>query len=154
MPEEPIIYPWTNISPIPLDPELDIFWWYKFSFSTVYPESGTRVQFGNNWIFSSKPNAPDQRIFKLTFGALKYIVFIDPETGAQSTDVVNELQYNLGALEYFYQQHRLWKSFSFWHPVHQWTLCRFNKPFEVPVGAPGGSGFVNNINVELIEQPV
>lgn len=46
--------------------------------NTEYPESGTRVQLGNGYIFTSPPNGPDLRRFTLKFETMKYFISTEP----------------------------------------------------------------------------
>lgn len=52
------------------------------TFDTEYPESGTRVQFGGNYIFTSPPSGPDLRRFSLHFETMFY--FVNDETTSKN----------------------------------------------------------------------
>lgn len=126
---------------------------FDFPYHSVterYPESSTRVQFGGGYTFVSKPVAPDQRIFSLNFPALIY--YTNPNGSADRS--INP-KVNLWKLRDFYQAHRLYEMFVYELPADDGNrvTVRFNKPLEIPAGVPGGTGVVQGIQVELIEQP-
>lgn len=117
-------------------------------FSTDYPESSLRVQFGKSWEFTAEPDAPDQRIFKLDFEGMEY--FTDAG-GAVSASIAP--QRNMLALEQFYQRHRQWKSFIYPHPVYGNVVVKFQMPLRTPKGVKKGNGVVEKFEISLIEQP-
>lgn len=114
--------------------------------STRNPESSGRVQFGNSYVFTSEPVAPDQRVFRLDFSGLKY--YLD-----QNDDVDPSInpELNMKSLIDFYGRHKLHKSFLYTHPVHGVVEVRFNAPLEEPTTRVGGSGVTEAFTVELIE---
>lgn len=115
--------------------------------STKYPNSGTQIQLGRSYVYTAPPEAPDQRRFVLKFRALKYFLV----NGV--VDQVTNAEINLGALELFYNLHKMHATFTYPHPVYGDLACRFARPLEIPDGTEGGSGVVENIEVELIEVP-
>lgn len=118
-----------------------------FTYSTENPDSSVRVKMGNSYTFSAPPTAPDQRVFKLKFAAMKYFVtngVLDP---------LKNPKINLAKLEQFYDIHKTHLRFDFPHPVYGTLVCSFNKPLMIPSGDTGGDGTVQNIEVELIEHP-
>lgn len=117
------------------------------SVETEYPNSGTQIKLGNSYAYTAPPEAPDQRLFKLSFPLLKYFEV----NGAIDSSV--EPQINLAALELFYNLHKMSATFTYPHPVYGELACKFNKPLKIPKGIPGGGGAVPNIDVELIEVP-
>lgn len=119
-----------------------------FTYATRYPDSGTRIQFGNSYQFDAGPTAPDQRIFTLTLSGLQY--FVD---GGGAIDLAEEPGRNMAVLEDFYNTHKLHVAFDLPHPVHGTISCKFNRPLEVPSGIAGGGGVVQDVNIELIEIP-
>lgn len=119
-----------------------------FTFSTKYPESGTRMDLGNSYDFVVGSPAPDQRIFMLTLPGLGYFV---GGGGAISRSV--DPWRNMAVLDDFYLDHKLAKSFFFDHPVYGQLVCRFNSPLEIPEGIPGGTGVLNVVQVQLVEVP-
>lgn len=116
---------------------------------TQYPESSIRVQFGKSWQFAAKPDAPDQRVFKLTFSGFKYYIDENGQVEAETNEFVN----NLYSLELFYQSVRLYEKFVYPHPVYGNVVVRFNKPLLVPKGVHGGNGVVEDFTIEFVEQP-
>lgn len=119
-----------------------------FTFSTRYPESGNRIMLGRSYQFDSPPVAPDQRIFVLNLQGMAY--FTD---SAGNIDVTINPERNMATLEAFYNEHKLAFRFDFNHPIYGLVLCKFYTPLEIPEGIPGGGGSLNNVTVELIEQP-
>lgn len=115
--------------------------------STKYPESGKRMQMGNSYMSAAEPSGPDQRVFMLDFATMKYFLV----AGVISPTFKPEI--NLAALEAFYKEHRLWKTFIYPHPVYGNVNVKFNKPLEIPKGISDGDGAVEAFSVELIEQP-
>lgn len=119
-----------------------------FTYSTRYPDSGIRIQLGRSYQFDVMPEAPDQRIFTLSLKGMFY--FVD---GEGAIDITSHPERNLGLLDKFYNDHKRAKSFTFNHPVFGALECKFNTPLEIPMGKEGGNGYVENIQVELIEIP-
>lgn len=60
---------------------------------------------------------------------------------------------NLKALEDFYNEHKMHKSFLYPHPVYGNVECKFFSPLKIPEGLPGGNGAVKDFTIELIEVP-
>ena len=127
---------------------LDTFDFPYHSFNTENPDSGFRVQFGGSYIFSVAPTDPDQRVFTLTFGGMQY--FTNP---AGDLDATVNPQRNMFTLIKFYQQHKLYKSFKYQHPVHGLLEVKFNKPLKEEVVVTGGYGVVKEFSIELLEIP-
>lgn len=77
-----------------------------------------------------------------------------PVTRTQGT-VSPTLRYpvNLKALEDFYNEHKMHKSFLYPHPVYGNVECKFFSPLKIPEGLPGGNGAVKDFTIELIEVP-
>lgn len=119
-----------------------------FTYSTKYPESGTRIQLGRSYQFDALPAAPDQRIFKLNLMGMKYFV-----TSGGELDLVTNPSRNMAVLEAFYNEHKRAVAFTFNHPVYGAVNCKFNLPLEIPEGITGGDGALPSFNVELIEIP-
>lgn len=124
---------------------------FDFPFHTVEtqnPESSFRVQFGNSYVFTTEPDAPDQRIFQLSFQGLFYYT---DEQGVVS--IGPKPQLSMKALIDFYKAHKLWDAFQYNHPVHGLVVVRFNKPLTEPKAREGGTGFSEPFQIELIEVP-
>lgn len=115
-------------------------------FETINPESGTRIQFGNSYVFTAEPDASDQRRFKLYFTGMKF--FTD---GSGDVDATQNPQRNMKALIDFYQDHKLHESFNYTHPVYGELVVKFYKPLPEPKGVTGGTGVVEDFEVELLE---
>jgi hypothetical protein len=118
------------------------------TFSTIYPDNSTRVQLGKSYIFTSRPQGPPQRIFKLRFEGMRWFL-----TSEGLRDISTMPQHNLARMEDFYRGVELWKSFLWNHPLEGTKTVRFNKPLEIPEQIKGGSGVVNPFDIELLEQP-
>lgn len=118
------------------------------TFSTERPSDNSfRLKLGGSYQFSAPPSAPDQRIFKLKFAALKYFLINGNIDRASIPEI------NLGRLEEFYDLHKLHATFTYPHPVYGEVSVSFNKPLIIPEGTKGGNGIVENIEVEFIERP-
>ncbi|KGM36127.1 hypothetical protein [Inquilinus limosus] len=128
---------------------METFNFPRHKFRTQYPESSFRVQFGNSYTFVSKPSAPDQRLFILTFQLVKYYV---NGAGQADASIVGEAT-NAAALDGFYARHRLYEKFIYPHPVYGNVVVRFQKPLEIPDGIEGGDGAIENLEVQLLEHP-
>ena len=119
-----------------------------FSYSTTYPESGTRVQLGQSYQFDTPPEAPDQRIFTLSLAGMAY--FVD---ASDRIDRAYAPWRNLAVLEDFYNVHKRAIEFTLQHPVYGSVQVKFNRPLQIPTGIKDGNGVVPEFEVELIEQP-
>ena len=116
---------------------------------TEYPESSVVVEFGNNWDFVSKPTAPDLRTFTLYFPTMIYVL-----DDAGQIDLTVQPEINFAVLEDFYARHRLYKTFTYPHPVYGDLPARFKKPLKVPKGHKDGQGALQSFQVQLIERPL
>jgi len=114
--------------------------------STEYPESGTRVQLGGGYIFTSPPNGPDLRRFTLSFPTMRYYL-----NGGGAVDLTQNTKINMAVLEKFYNDHKLHKTFIYPHPVYGNTEVKFYSPLKIPEGIVGGDGALKDFTVELIE---
>ena len=113
-----------------------------------YPTSSTQVQFNNSWVFTMKPSAPDQRIFKLSFAAMRWYM-----QSNGTIDLTTDAANNVGALDKFYRDHLLYQTFYYASPYGTLTV-RFKNPLVIPKGEPGGFGVVKDLSVEFLEQPL
>lgn len=116
-------------------------------YETVYPTEGNNLTLGNSWNYNSKPTSPPQRQFELSFELLKYF------QGVNGVDKLTQPEINLGALEDFYQAHKLHTAFIYPHPVYGNVSVKFSKPLVIPKGIKGGMGAVAGVSVHLIEVP-
>ena len=117
-------------------------------FETVNPETGFRGQFGGNYTFTAEPDAPDQRLFKLTFDGMQF--FTDGNGDLEDT---THLETNMYRMINFYKAHKLHTTFNYTHPVHGVLVVKFNKPLPEPKGIKAGNGVLEGFEVELIEIP-
>ena len=114
---------------------------------TDYQEEGTTAILGGNYTYAVRGAKPEQRIFTLYFRGLKYNENI---MGDIDTSVDPEL--NMGLLEQFYTQFKLWKPFYYLHPVYGRLRVRFNKSLKIPKIIPNSTGWVSDFQLELIEE--
>lgn len=128
---------------------MEIFDFPYHTYETENPDSSVRVQLGGSYVFTSPPSDPDQRIITLKFPMMKY--YLDPTT--DEVDPTIEPSLNMFRLIQFYQNHKLFKSFQYLHPIHGMLEVRFNKPLPEPQGIKGGDGAVESFDVVLVEQP-
>jgi hypothetical protein len=119
-----------------------------FNYSTEYPETGQRVQFGNSYQYDVLPSSPDQRKFIINLKGMT--LFVDDD-GKINRTVKPER--NLATLEDFYNQHKRAVEFTFNHPVYGAVICKFYSPLKIPEPLAGGSGVFPDFQVELIEIP-
>ena len=124
------------------------FIWNYHRYSTRYPESGRRMELGNSYQYSAEPDAPDQRVFTLYFDTMVYF-----STSAGAIDRTTAPSINFALLEDFYTVHRLWKSFTYIHPVYGLLTVKFAKPLETPKGLINGGGALEPFSIDLIEIP-
>ena len=112
-----------------------------------FPESSAKISFGGGYEFASKPAAPDQIIFMLNYETM---VFYQAPGG--ELDIVTNPQLNMGKLQAFYEEHRLFEPFLFDHPIYGEVIVRFNKPLSWKL-RKGGRGTVEPFTIELLLQP-
>lgn len=115
--------------------------------STQYAVTGSKVELGNAYSYTSKPTAPGKRVFTLNFKVMKYFVV----GGTISSTKLPQI--NMAVLEKFYQDHEMWQTFIYPHPVYGNLNCKFNKPLQVPQGIEQGDGALQSFSLELEEQP-
>ncbi len=118
-----------------------------FSWTTRYPESSAKVQFGRGYEFASQPRGPDQVIYVLNYATMVFYLNTDGTLNKTRNPPIN-----MALLEDFYIKHRLFEKFIFPHPAKGNLTCRFNKPLEFTI-AKGGLGTVEPFSVELRTQP-
>lgn len=119
-----------------------------FTVQTKYPQSGSRVQLGNSYLYTAPPVAPDQRTFIVNLQGMTYFV------NANGTlNTTTQTGRNMAVFEQFFLDHKLYLTFQFPHPVYGTVNCKFSQPLQIPEGIPGGSGMLPPFEVELIEIP-
>ena len=116
--------------------------------TTKYPANSPAIQFGNSYIFTSKPIGPPQRMFQLTFPAL----FHYPNADGSMNRAINPL-FNADVLDDFYQTVQTWGNFLYIHPRYGQLVCKFSKPLELPKSEGGEAGALKNVQIELVEVP-
>ena len=125
---------------------------FDFPYHTVefeYPDSSGILKFGRGWEFASKPKGPDQRIFILNFNTMVYYLASGPGGGYNLT---KNAQYNAGALEKFYQDHRQYEPFKYPHPGEGNITVRFKDPLKLKLKV-AGLGTVEPFQIRLTELP-
>lgn len=112
----------------------------------AYPK-GDSFKFGKGYEFSSSPQLPLQRRFKLKFNAL---IWYGPTDN--TTDAVN----NAKNFDEFYARNLTHKKFNYVHPVFGTLIVKFapDIPFEMPSSLPGANGVTEGFEITLVEQPL
>lgn len=128
---------------------IPVYGWPNHKVSTQYPDNSYRLQLGGAYTFATKPNAPPQRTFTLTYAAMVYYI---GENGFP--DPAPDLDNNLWALELFYQSVETFGNFTYNHPVYGPLICKFANPLAIPAGETDGGGSVTNLTITLVEQPL
>lgn len=100
----------------------------------------------NGWQFSARPTTPYQRRFKVRLNSMQWY---ENEDG--TFDKVTNYDNNARALEAFYEEHEMWKPFTFVHQHYGNLTCRFAAPVVVPAGEQNGGGFIKAVEVMLIQ---
>lgn len=113
-----------------------------------YPK-GDAFQFGGGYQFSSVPQLPQQRTFRLTFKAMVYFLHTDgtlDHTGGTAG-------LNMQALIDFYEAHR-GVTFIYPHAAYGNINVQFaaGTQFEVPKPLEGGNGVTDGLEIFLVEQ--
>lgn len=114
----------------------------------AHPVSGAGVQLGGSYRYDVAPTSPDARVFTLSFETMAWHF-----NQAGSVDATVEPQTNLLNLSNFYEAHKLYKKFTYDHPVFGVLTVKFNKPLEIPKGIKKGNGWSESFTVELLEVP-
>lgn len=120
------------------------------TYETQYQENQFRARLGGNWLWTAAPDAPEQRIFKLSFKAMRWFF---TSLSSDTIDRTATPQLNIAALEDFYKAHLLHTTFVYPAVYHGNVNCKFNKPFILPKGVEGGNGTVQGFELEFIEIP-
>jgi hypothetical protein len=131
---------------------MEQFSWPYHGISVRYPEGGTRVKLGGSYTLAVPPSSPDARILALRFKVLRWISNTDGTLNTTSDPGLN-----LGRLVAFYEDHLLWKEFSYpgfpGRTAENPLVVKFNRPLEIPEQKEGGYGAVEGTLIELIEVP-
>jgi hypothetical protein len=119
-----------------------------------YPESA-RVKFGGGYEFATRPRGPDQTVYTLHFEGMRF--FFEqvgyPPLGTRTILDLNKYPaINMGLLERFYQEHRLFEPFYYPHPAEGNLVVRFRDPLHYKL-KKNGRGEVEPFSVKLILQP-
>lgn len=140
---------------------MQVFDFPYHSMHDEYPESSVTVRFGRGYMAATKPIGPDQIVTKLNFPVM--FIFRNLTTGLIDRAVAP--QFNILALQDFYEFHRMYEKFEYQHPTRGLTVWRFSKPLQMPDpagadkmgGVPGVTGFsasqMNAFQLEIMLQP-
>jgi hypothetical protein len=131
---------------------------FGFVFHTMsfdYLDQGNRIQFGGGFEFASRPANAQRRQFNLRLPAMRFVQ-TDDVTPNRSTVQTAEYdpRLNLYVLQDFWLRHLTYKRFLY--PIvafGEQVTVRFNKPMTFPTAVLGGTGWVEGIEIELIEYP-
>lgn len=129
-------------------PTISVFEFPYHSAYDIYPNSSTKLQFGNGYQFASAASGADQIIITLNFKAMKY--YLDAEGVPDATIQPDK---NMLALQNFYEEHRLSKPFVYTHQTRGLMFVRFETPLQVPKVREGGYGVTESFEVKLVYQP-
>lgn len=101
----------------------------------------------NGWTFTSRPEVPYQRKFKLTLHGLHW--YLD---GSGHYDTGTNPNFNAKLLEEFYQRHQTWLPFLWTHQHIGGTplTVRFAQQLVIPAAAENSGGLINPIEVTFI----
>lgn len=111
------------------------------------PRDPVSVVTMNGWTFTAKPTTPYVRRFKLTLHGLRWLL-----TGVGIYDATTTPTINAAALEAFYKAHEGWDPFYWQHPhIAAPLLVRFASPVTVPAAMPNSGGWIEPLEIDLIE---
>lgn len=128
---------------------LPTYAWPNFLIQTAYPDNSYKPTLGGSYQFATRPTAPFQRIFTLTYAAMVYF-----QNAGGALDPTINPENNIWALELFYQSVQQFGNFTFNHPAYGPLICKFGAPLLIPEGAPDGGGSIPNVVITLVEQPL
>lgn len=124
---------------------------FNFGYMTMegvdYQDNGTVVEFGSNYIATGRPTAPPRRTHRIILQGMRYIT--DSEG---LLDVSTNAQFNIKALEAFYEAHERWDSFQLQSLAHGLIVCKFKESFKLPPALPGANGLIAPFTLVLEEQ--
>lgn len=104
------------------------------------------VGLGGGYVYAVGPNTREQRIFRLKFQAMRYLL-----NAGGFCDTTTWPEINAGKLEDFYNQMRMNRVFNYLHPHYGKVPVRFYRPLVLPEGLQNGNGFLPGFDVQLIE---
>jgi len=100
----------------------------------------------NGWDFTSRPEVPYKRKFKLKLFGLRW--YLDEN---DLYDAVTNPQFNARRLEQFYEQHQTWLPFYWTHQhIGEQMLVRFAVPLTVPAAPANAGGWLEPLEVQLV----
>lgn len=101
----------------------------------------------NGWDFTAKPKIPYRREFKVRLDGMTWYL----NDAANALDITTDPTHNAGKLLDFYKAHRMWDSFLFNHEYAGQIRVRFSKPVMIPAGLPDTGGYLDSLEVNLLE---
>lgn len=112
---------------------------------TIPPEPMSGLTM-NGWQFSSKPNIPYQKRFRIKLYGLRWYTVV----GTELYDETTNPNFNARLLELFYQRHQTWNPFIFPHQHIGNLTCRFTAPLMLPAAPQGANGWLEGVEINLI----
>jgi hypothetical protein len=111
---------------------------------------GDAVRFGRGYTFTTKPQLPFQRSFRLYFSGMKWYLNTDG-----TVDNTTNVPLNMQALIDFFTAHDYSQPFIYNHELYGNITVKFaaDHPFEVVKSLVGGSGLTEPFELFLEEQP-
>lgn len=101
----------------------------------------------NGWDFTSRPEVPYKRKFKVQLFGLRW--YLD---GDDLYDAATNPPFNARRLELFYQQHQTWLPFNWTHQhLGEPLVVRFAAPLLVPAAPAGAGGWLGPVEVQFVE---
>lgn len=100
----------------------------------------------NGWNFSSKPNVPYQKRFKVKLHGLRW--YLDPAT--ELYDETTNVDFNARVLEKFYERNQAWNPFLFTHQHLGQLTVRFLAALSIPPAPENSGGWLDPVEIMLI----
>lgn len=107
------------------------------------PQSGVSM---NGWTFTSRPNVPYQKKFKVVLYGMRWYT----NRLTDMFDTATHPTHNARKLELFYEKHGVWLPFVWKHPHLGLLNVRFNSPLQIPEGMPNSGGLIDKVEMTFI----
>jgi hypothetical protein len=107
-----------------------------------YPAGSAKIRFGDGYEFASKPRGKDQLIFTLKFENMFYYIDVGNEVSRW-----HRYQTNMLMLTAFYEAHKMYEKFQYFHHIHGLQTCRFYQPLVVPEGVPNAVSMSSTVSL-------
>lgn len=112
---------------------------------TIVRDTSTTVTM-NGWLFAARPVSPMQKRFRVQLHGLRWYLNND-----DTYDSTTNPNFNARALELFYEEHEMWKTFEWDHPHLGMLNVKFAAPVNVPAAPAGNDGMLNALEIMLVE---